>query len=133
MIIEVDILAVILYAICIFIFGFLAGCAFGIDFEIIMEIRQKDGERYLTDSATERFLHFKEELSKLDGKIILVDDGAGDSEDGIDAALVIITHHGDYTDVELFFTGDSDGRSLHEQLESNPKSRFYKLKKGDEI
>ena len=133
MIIEVDILAVILYAICIFIIGLLAGCAFGIDFEIIMEIRQKDGERYLMDSATERVHHFKEELSKLDGKIILVDDGAGDSEDGIDAALVIITHHGDYTDVELFFTGDSDGRSLHEQLESNPESRFYKLEKGDEI
>lgn len=44
MIIEVDILAVILYAICIFIFGLLAGCAFGIDLEIIMEIRQKDEE-----------------------------------------------------------------------------------------
>lgn len=85
------------------------------------------------DFATERFLHLKEELSKFDGKIILVDDGAGDSEDGIDAALVIITHHGDYTDVGLFFTGDSDGRYLHEQLESHSESRFYKLEKGDEI
>lgn len=85
------------------------------------------------DFATERFLHLKEELSKLDGEIVLVDDCAGDGEDGIDAAFVNVTHYGDFTDVELFFTGDSDGWSLHEQLEFNPESRFYKLTKGDEI
>lgn len=85
------------------------------------------------DFATERFLHLKEELSKLDGEIVLVDDCAGDGEDGIDAACVNVTHYGDSTDVELLFTGDSDGWSLYEQLEFNPESRFYKLTKGDEI
>jgi len=85
------------------------------------------------DFATERFLHLKEELSKLDGEIVLVDDCAGDGEDGIDAAFVNVTHYGDSTDVELLFTGDSVGWSLHEQLEFNPESRFYKLTKGDKI
>lgn len=54
------------------------------------------------DFATERFPHLEEELSKLDGEIVLVDDCAGDGEDGVDAAYVTVTHYGNSTDVELF-------------------------------
>lgn len=44
MVIEVDILAVILYAIGIFTIGLLSGCTFGMVLESIMEAHQKDGK-----------------------------------------------------------------------------------------
>jgi len=44
MVIEVDILAVILYAIGIFIIGLLSDCAFGVFLDSIMVVHQKDGK-----------------------------------------------------------------------------------------
>lgn len=44
MVIEVDILALILYTIGIFIIGLLSDCAFGMILERIMEVHQKDGK-----------------------------------------------------------------------------------------
>lgn len=44
MVIEVDILAVILYTIGIFTIGLLSGCAFGMVLERNMKVHQKDGK-----------------------------------------------------------------------------------------
>ena len=44
MVIEVDILAVILYTIGIFTISLLSGCAFGVVLESIMKVHQKDGK-----------------------------------------------------------------------------------------
>lgn len=90
------------------------------------------------DLANERYLELKEKLLKLEeGDIVLVDNGAGDGKDGINAAYINFTHfrcrYNQCVEIELYFAGDSDPCSLHEQLDLYPNSKFYKVQKGDEI
>lgn len=90
------------------------------------------------DLANERYLELKEKLLKLEeGDIVLVDNGAGDGKDGINAAYINFTHfrcrYNQCVEIELYFAGDSDPWSLHEQLDLYPNSKFYKVQKGDEI
>ena len=90
------------------------------------------------DLANERYLELKEKLLKLEGgDIVLVDNGAGDGKDGINAAYINFTHfrcrYNQCVEIELYFAGDSDPWSLREQLDLYPNSKFYKVQKGDEI
>lgn len=90
------------------------------------------------DLANERYLELKEKLLKLEeGDIVLVDNGTGDGKDGINAAYINFTHfrcrYNQHIEIELYFAGDSDPWSLHEQLDLYPNSKFYKVQKGDEI
>lgn len=82
---------------------------------------------------TERYFKLREKLSKLEGEIVLVDNGAGDGRDGINVAYVDVVHYNQSDEIELYFAGDSDPWSLHEQLDLYPNSKFYKVQKGDEI
>lgn len=90
------------------------------------------------DLANEKYLELKEKLLKLEeGDIVLVDNGAGNGKDGINAAYINFTHfrcsYSQYDEIELYFAGDSDPWSLHELLDLYPNSKFYKVQKGDEI
>lgn len=82
---------------------------------------------------TERYFKLREKLSKLEGEIVLVDNGAGDGRDGINVAYVDVVHYNQSVEIELYFAGDFDPWSLHEQLDLYPNSKFYKVQKGDEI
>lgn len=82
---------------------------------------------------TERYFKLREKLSKLEGEIVLVDNGAGDGRDGINVAYVDVVHYNQSDEIELYFAGDSDPWNLHEQLDLYPNSKFYKVQKGDEI
>ena len=90
------------------------------------------------DLANERYLELKEKLLKLEEEdIVLVDNGDGDGKDGINAAYINFTHfrcrYNQCIEIELYFAGDSNPWSLHEQLNLYPNSKFYKVQKGDEI
>ena len=89
------------------------------------------------DLANERYLELKEKLLKLEEDIVLVDNGDGDGKDGINAAYINFTHfrcrYNQCIEIELYFAGDSNPWSLHEQLNLYPNSKFYKVQKGDEI
>lgn len=90
------------------------------------------------DLANKRYLELKEKLLKLEeGDVVLVDNGAGDGKDRINAAYINFTRfrcrYNQCIEIELYFAGDSDPWSLHEQLDLYPNSKFYKVQKGDEI
>lgn len=114
MIIEIDILEVILYAIGTFTVGLLAGCAIESRFYKLMK--------------GDLIVYLRKKLSKMDDQFVIAED-----KNGIDVAYIAVDNYSGFNSVDLYFTGDDCSMTIGELLILHPGTKFYKLEKGDEI
>ena len=75
-----------------------------------------------------RLEYLTKKLSKMDDKLVIVED-----KTGIYVARIYVDSYGGINSIDLEYTGHDYGISLWECLSSHPESKFYKVKKGDEI
>lgn len=75
-----------------------------------------------------RIEYLTKKLSNMDDQLVIVED-----KNGIDVARIYVDSYGGIDSIDLDYTGHDYGISLWECLSSHPESKFYKVKKGDEI
>lgn len=76
----------------------------------------------------ERLVYLKKKLSKMDDQFVITED-----KNGIDVAYIAADDYDGFNSVDLYFTRDDCSMTIGELLNLYPDTKFYKLKKGDEI